>query len=137
MDVRPSGGRVNQPKPSIVVFCADVRLMTAFYREVGAMALLHEEDSHAILEIEGLQVVVHGLAGEPPVVHGDGELPIRSNSYVKVCLPVASIAAARTRAAAHGGAIQPQKHEWEARGFRACDGHDPEGNVIQVREAAT
>lgn len=26
--------------------------------------------------------------------------------------------------------------EWEARGFRACDGRDPEGNVLQVREAA-
>jgi hypothetical protein len=22
------------------------------------------------------------------------------------------------------------------RGFRACDGHDPEGNVIQLREIA-
>jgi hypothetical protein len=24
--------------------------------------------------------------------------------------------------------------EFEARGFRACDGYDPEGNVVQLRE---
>jgi predicted enzyme related to lactoylglutathione lyase len=39
-------------------------------------------------------------------------------------------------AAAHGGAVQPAAREWEARGFRACDGHDPEGNIFQVRERA-
>lgn len=44
------------------------------------------------------------------------------------------IAAARSLAAANGGAIKSPQHEWEARGFRACDGYDPEGNVIQVRE---
>jgi predicted enzyme related to lactoylglutathione lyase len=54
-----------------------------------------------------------------------------------LCLPVVSIAAARSLAVAHGGAIKSPQHEWEARGFRACDGYDPEGNVIQVRESAT
>ena len=34
-----------------------------------------------------------------------------------------------------GGRVKPVHDEWEARGFRACDGHDPEGNVIQVRES--
>ena len=33
-----------------------------------------------------------------------------------------------------GGAIKPPEAEWEARGFRAVDGHDPEGNVVQFRE---
>jgi predicted enzyme related to lactoylglutathione lyase len=87
------------------------------------------------MEVDGFQLVVHKLAGEPQVP--EGEVRVRQDSYVKVCLPVESIAAARAVAAANGGAIKSPQHEWEARGFRACDGHDPEGNVIQVRETAT
>jgi predicted enzyme related to lactoylglutathione lyase len=121
----------------VVVFVAAVREMSAFYRELASMSVLHEDDGHAVLEADGFQLVVHGLSGEPRVGPDDaGHLPIRQDSYVKVCLPVENIAAARARAAAHGGAIKAPHHEWEARGFRACDGYDPEGNVIQVREPA-
>ncbi len=123
-----------KPKPSAVIFVADVRRMTAFYRELASMTLLLEEEGYAVLEVEGLQVVVHALSGEPHVQPDAVE--VREDSYVKLCLPVESIAAARSIAAAHGGEIKPPGHEWEARGFRACDGHDPEGNVIQVRECA-
>lgn len=99
------------------------------------MTVLIDDDGYAVIEVEGLQLVVHRLAGEPKIP--EGAVRVREDSYVKVCLPVASIAEARSIAAANGGAIKPPQHEWEARGFRACDGHDPEGNVIQVRETAT
>ena len=46
--------------------------MRQFYQALAAMALLHEDERHAVLELEGFQLV-------------------------------------------------------------ACDGHDPEGNVLQVR----
>jgi predicted enzyme related to lactoylglutathione lyase len=125
----------DKPKPSVVVFVADVRRVSTFYREVTSMDVLIKEEDHTVMEIEGLQLVVHRLRGEPPV--SPAAIPVREDSYVKLCLPVASIAAARSLAAANGGAIKSPQHEWEARGFRACDGHDPEGNVIQVRESAT
>jgi hypothetical protein len=32
--------------------------------------------------------------------------------------------------------VHATEKEWSARGFRACDGYDPEGNVFQVREKA-
>jgi predicted enzyme related to lactoylglutathione lyase len=122
-----------KPKPSVVVFVADVRRVSTFYREVASMSVLIDDDSYTVMEVEGLQLVVHKLAGEPHVE----AVRVRQDSYVKVCLPVDSIAEARSLAAANGGAIKSPQHEWEARGFRACDGHDPEGNVIQVRETAT
>lgn len=123
-----------KPKPSVVVFVADVRHVSAFYRELASMEVLIEEEGYSVMEVEGLQLVVHALRGEPAV--SPASIRVREDSYVKLCLPVASIAAARSLAAANGGAIKSSEHEWEARGFRACDGHDPEGNVIQVRESA-
>ena len=35
-----------------------------------------------------------------------------------------------------GGLVDPPEREWTAGGLRACDGHDPEGNVLQLREPA-
>lgn len=125
------------PKPSVVVFVADVRRMSAFYRQLASMSVLIEDDNHVVMEVEGLQLVIHALSGEPQVQqNAAGQVPVREDSYVKLCLPVKSISTARSIAAANGGAIKSPQHEWEARGFRACDGHDPEGNVIQVRESA-
>src|SRR5437764_7275670 len=123
-----------KPKPSVVVFVADVRRVTRFYREMASMTVLVDDEGYSVMEVDGLQLVVHALPGEPQVA--EGPVRVREDSYVKLCLPVESIAAARSIAAANGGAIKPAQQEWEARGFRACDGHDPEGNVIQVRESA-
>jgi len=126
-----------KPKPSVLVFVADVRQVSTFYGELASMSVLLEADDHAVMEVEGLQLVIHGLRAETQVRQSaTGQVPVRQDSYVKLCLPVSSIAAARSLAAANGGAVKPSQHEWEARGFRACDGHDPEGNVIQVREPA-
>lgn len=121
------------PTPSAVIFVADVEKMTRFYQSLASMKVLYDAGDHAVLEVEGFQVVIHALRGAPK---GATAPPLRSDSYIKLCLPVESIAAARKTASALGGAIKPASKEWEARGFRACDGHDPEGNVLQVREDA-
>ena len=125
------------PSPAVVVFVSDVERVSAFYREVASMQILVQDHSHCVLATDGFQVTVHALRGEPGVrPNAQGEPPLRQDSYLKLCLPVHSIAAARAVAERYGGAIKAPDSEWAARGFRACDGHDPEGNVIQVRESA-
>lgn len=126
-----------RPKPSVVLFVDDVDRLTRFYREMAQMALAHEGTGHTVLELDGIQLVIHALrrpAGHS--VPASGSIAVREDSHWKLGLPVASIAEARTTAAALGGFIAPVAKEWEARGFRACDGHDPEGNVFQVRESS-
>lgn len=126
------------PKPSAVLFVADVPKMTQFYQALASMELLNEDGQHAVLEVEGFQLVIHALRGARKTAPAPGgRVRVRRDSYVKVCLPVESIAAARATASKLGGSVQPPAKEWEARGFRACDGHDPEGNVLQVRENAS
>lgn len=107
--------------------------MTQFYQAMASMAVLHSDDQHAVLEVQGFQLVVHAIRGATPA---DGHPIVREDSFVKLCFPVDSIAAARTTASALGGSVKADRDAFEARGFRACDGHDPEGNVFQVRETA-
>ena len=124
----------NRPVPSAVVFVRNVPHMARFYRELFALRELHADADHVVLETDGIQLVIHGLPREPP--QPEGAVPVRADSYIKLCLPVRSIAEARAVASGLGGRLEPASAEWEARGFRACDGNDPEGNVIQVRVAA-
>lgn len=125
------------PTPAVVLFVTDVVRVAAFYETLAGMTRTAQDDDHVVLTLAGFELVVHRMRGEPePTRDASGTAAVREDSYTKTCLPVASIARAREVAAAHGGAIKPVDWEWAARGFRACDGHDPEGNVLQVREAA-
>lgn len=123
----------NLPIPSAVLFVADVERLSEFYRRVAAMTVVHAAKDHAVLEIVGFQLVIHILHGGAGA--GSEPVTVREDSYIKLCFPVNRINEARSIASSLGGFIKPARHEWEARGFRACDGHDPEGNVFQVRES--
>jgi predicted enzyme related to lactoylglutathione lyase len=120
------------PQAAGVVFVDDVLGVSAFYRAVAAMEVLHAGDGYVVLGIEGFQLTVHALS--VPGGDGSGRYPTRQDSYVKLCFPVRSLEQARATAAKSGGELWPADKEWEARGFRACDGRDPEGNVFQLRE---
>ncbi|MCU0634363.1 MAG: hypothetical protein MUE41_05780 [Gemmatimonadaceae bacterium] len=120
-----------------MLFVAAVDRAAAFYEGVANMQVVSGDADHVVLEIEGFQLVIHALRGEPEPVHDAlGRVRVREDSFVKLCLPVQQIDTARAQAAVFGGFVRPAEHEWQGRGFRACDGNDPEGNVIQVRERA-
>lgn len=125
------------PKPSAVVFAKDVARLAEFYAQTAGLTPLETGTAHVVLDGAMLQVVVHGI---PPTIAARIEIAVpplrREDTPIKLCLPVASLADARRAAALFGGQVDAPGQEWEARGFRACDGFDPEGNVVQFREAA-
>lgn len=86
-----------------------------------------------VLASDEFELVIHALQGEPS---GRQPPPAREDVYIKPFFPVPSLATARDTAAALGGQLRPSNEEWEARGFRACEATDPDGNVIQFRERA-
>jgi len=125
------------PKPGVVIFAKDVINMTNFYSEMFAFTIKHNDIDKSVLESDTFMLVIHGIPGQiaekitiatPPL--------IREDVPTKLFLPVPSISGARVIAERLGGAIKPERFEWAAANFRACDGFDPEGNVIQIRESA-
>lgn len=126
-----------RPKPSTVVFAKDIPKLAQFYRAIADMTIVHEDKDHTVLDQDTFQLVIHGIPKNISVKIQITQPPqVREGIPLKHCLPVASIAHARAKAAEFGGQVGSTSREWEARGFRACDGHDPEGNVFQVRESA-
>jgi predicted enzyme related to lactoylglutathione lyase len=126
-----------RPKPSVVIFAKSVPKLAHFYQEVAVMTVVHQDQDHIVLDQEGFQVVIHGIPKKIATeIHITEPPQIREETPIKLCLPVSSIDHARTKATELGGKVGSKGKEWEARGFKACDGYDPEGNVFQVRESA-
>jgi predicted enzyme related to lactoylglutathione lyase len=124
-------------KPSAVIFAKDIDRVARFYMDVAEMTEVYRDADHIVLNEDGFQIVVHGIPKEIAATIQITTPPkVREDTPIKICLPVMSIEYARNRAAELGGRIGPKTKEWVARGFRACDGYDPEGNVFQVRESA-
>ena len=120
-----------------VIFAKDVAQVTTFYRELLSMAVAHTEPELVVLESNDIQLVIHGIPKRIADSFTIANPPEpRDDASIKLFFPVASLAATRAAAAALGGRLAPPAKEWEARGFRASEGVDPEGNVVQFREVS-
>lgn len=126
---------LNMLKAGAVVFAKDVNKVACFYELLLAMSVVHAESEKVVLESEEMLLVIHGIPkaiGEGIVITDPPE--IREETPIKLFFPVRSLAEARANAPRWGGRVNPPSQEWTAGNFRACDGFDPEGNVVQFRE---
>lgn len=125
------------PLAGLVIFAKDIRRVAAFYEAVAGLAVAEAAKDHIVLRSTTMELVLHGIPARiARQIQISSPPELREDSALKPFFPVASLARAREQAAALGGGLSPAEREWEARGFRACDGFDPEGNVLQCRQAA-
>jgi predicted enzyme related to lactoylglutathione lyase len=127
-----------QPKFGAVIFAKDISRVAKFYTELLSMTIVHSAEDYMVLNSSGYPLVIHGI---PQKIAASIEIATpperRTETAIKLFFLVSSLTVLREQAIALGGRLNPKESEWEARGFRACDGHDPEGNVIQFREAVS
>jgi predicted enzyme related to lactoylglutathione lyase len=118
-----------------VIYAKDVARVGVFYAKVAGLTLSQPEPGYASLESPALQLFIVAMnPGIAAQVHIAQPPVPREDTALKFIFPVASIADARPLAAEGGGVLKPAAAEWEFNGHRHCDGHDPEGNVFQLRE---
>lgn len=122
---------------SAVLYARDLDRVGAFYAAVLGVDPPAGDGRHVVLRAGDVQLVV--LAVPEPlarrIVLADPPAR-RTETPIKLMIPVDSIARVRDVAGARGGIVDPPRHEWTFQGDRVCDGHDPEGNVFQLREPA-
>jgi predicted enzyme related to lactoylglutathione lyase len=122
-------------KAGAVLYARSIHLLGAFYQAVTGLEQTHTESDHLILESPTFQLVILQV---PAAVAASIDITVppkrRTEVPVKLVFPVGNIAQARAAAARQGGELNPVQREWEFQGARVCDGQDPEGNVIQVRQ---
>ncbi|MGZ4614839.1 MAG: VOC family protein [Actinomycetes bacterium] len=121
-----------------VVYAKDLARLSAFYAAVTGLPVTESEQDSVVLESAAFQLVVvqipaHLAASIEVAVPPDR----REDTALKPVFFVPSITAVRAAVADLGGELDPPACEWRFQRWLVCDGHDPEGSVIQVREVAS
>lgn len=120
---------------SSVIYVIDLPKMGAFYEQCFGLVTVDSADSHRVLESEAwLLTLVKAPSRIAATIQITDPPRRRTDAPVKLVFAVRSIGETRTRAAELGGQIDPVDTQWEFRGSLRCDGIDPEGNVIQLRQ---
>lgn len=118
-----------------VLYAKDLGQLVHFYSAVAGIEAQTIENGYAILGSRPSQFVIVRI---PKRIADTIDLATppkrRKETPLKLVFAVEDIAHARDRAAELGGAMNAVEREWEFEGAKVCDGHDPEGNVFQLRQ---
>jgi len=118
-----------------IVYAKDIHALARFYAAVADLEVMHEVDDHIVLESEAVELVIVAIPAATAARIVITTPPARrENTAFKLVFPVPSLEQARATAQANGGELNPPGKEWKFQGLRVCDGCDPEGNMIQLRE---
>ena len=119
-----------------IVYAKDIARLARFYADVANLEIVHEVADHVVLESETYELVAVAIPAATAARIVIATPPVRrENTAFKLSFLVGSLAEARIAAKEAGGELDPLEKEWDFQGMRVCDGCDPEGNMIQVREA--
>lgn len=120
---------------SAVLFAEDHAKVATFYREALGLDFTTGDADHSVLSCDGFELVVHRIPGHHVTESGGGKGPARrAEGRIRLDFPVDSIAAARTKAAELGGAVDDAPPPWAPPDASFYLGHDPEGNVFKLSE---
>ena len=118
---------------SLVLFVNDLATMKKFYADLLAYQVSEEVESFARMSSGSDELVLHQIPEEyleqisnPP--------KLREDCVWKPTFTVDSVATSRAVAIELGGAVADESRQWELGDYVYCNGNDPEGNVIQVRQ---
>ena len=119
-----------------IVYAKDIQRLARFYAAVADLEIVHEVDDHVVLESETYELVIVAIPAATAARIVIATPPVRrENTAFKLSFLVESLAEARIAAHDTGGELNAPAKEWDFQGLRVCDGCDPEGNMIQLREA--
>ncbi len=118
-----------------VLYAKNPARVANFYATALGLLMADRDEEHIRLESQSFQLVVLRIPDAIASTITIAEPAVRrTNAAVKLVFLVPSIADARAHAPDLGGQVNNAGTEWSFDGCKVCDGADPEGNVIQLRE---
>lgn len=120
----------------LVVFAKNKKRVSAFYQQTLGLIVEESDTSHDLLRGQGYEVVVHTIPRRYAAGIAISKPPEpREETPFKPTFVVSSLAAVRAAAEATGGHLKPEALAWHFRGHMVLDGWDPEGNIVQFKQA--
>ena len=120
----------------LVVFAKNKKRVSAIYQQTLGLIVEESDTSHDLLRGHGYEVVVHTIPRKYAAGIFIAKPPEpRQETPFKPTFVVASLSAVRIAAEAIGGYLKPEADAWHFRGHVVLDGCDPEGNIVQFKQA--
>jgi len=120
----------------LVVFAKNKKRVSAFYQQTLGLSVEESDTSHDLLRGQSYEVVIHTIPRKYAAGISISKPPEpRQEAPFKPTFVVSSLAAVRTAAEATGGHLKPEAGAWHFRGHKVLDGWDPEGNIVQFKQA--
>lgn len=124
------------PQQGLVVFAKNKKRVSAFYQQTLGLKVQESESSHDLLRGQGYEVVVHAVPRKYAASISIAKPPeSRDDTPFKPTFVVGSLADVRRGAEATGGHLKAETAAWCFRGHVVLDGWDPEGNIVQFKQA--
>lgn len=121
-------------KAGLFIYAVDSQRIASFYQQVAGMTILHERDDLTVLQSPDIQLLIHRIPDQYAKAISISSPPEkREYAALKFFLTVDSLDDVNGVARALGGEVFEER--WQGPGFIACNAMDPEGNVIQLRQA--
>lgn len=130
---------MNAPRPVhalTVIYARNMERVAEFYRRTLSLELVEQGDCFVVVGNMHYEIAVVHAAGERARGPEPGSYHLRAETPIKGSFLVESLERACSAAEAAGGAFKPIDLAWRWRDQLHLDGHDPEGNVVQLRASA-
>lgn len=125
----------NPPTFGALIYAKNLERLAGFYRRLLALAIIQADLDHVVLGTAGFELIIHAIPADIAGAINISTPPqVREETPIKLLLPIADLSQARTTAVQLGGHLASADREWQSGPWRVCDGHDPEGNVFQLRQ---
>ena len=120
----------------LVVFAKNKKRVSTFYQQALDLEVQESDSSHDLLRGQGYEVVIHTIPRKYAAGISVSKPPeSRDETPFKPSFVVSSLAAVRRAAESTGGYLKPEEGAWRFRGHVVLDGWDPEGNIVQFKQA--
>lgn len=117
-----------------VIYAKDFIRIAEFYKNVVELEIRATDTTHVRLESESFQLVVLQVPKRIAQTIKISEPPLRrEDTPIKLDFFVQSINKTRNIVNELGGELNGAEKEWAFGEYKVCDGHDPEGNIFQIR----
>jgi predicted enzyme related to lactoylglutathione lyase len=121
---------------SAVLFVMHCDRVANFYIDVFGVRASRRDADHAVLNFAGFDLKIHQIPKELTAgISVDSPPARRERASLRLNLPVADLAVARSEANRLGGQIDDLPPAWADGDTSLYLGHDPEGNVFAVTRA--
>ncbi|RZI56115.1 MAG: hypothetical protein EOP14_05990 [Pseudomonas sp.] len=122
---------------SASIYAKDAKRLASFYADVLGLSPAEEGLSYILLASNQLELAI---VQAPERIAQSVEVAtpprVREETPIKISFLVSDIEQIRQRVETLGGLLKEASLAWSWRGVIHIDGHDPEGNVFQLRQAS-